>query len=182
MAWDDKFLVRTSKTCFCSCKHHPGYYVPMSYLFYNWKFRSSLRPNNILLCGWTSFLFMILPSRLQCSGRMGVTQAKPSRQLKLSRSLGSRETKAGRVFKTEYLRGKSLHLEEILEVHGMFSLRYSARHWSVCKESTPKRHQRIKLFPDNCLITKLENMYRNIKLLNTQHSKIHNVWHPVRNY
>ena len=131
---------------------------------------------------YSFFFFKILPSRLQCSGRMGVTQAKPSRQLKLSRSLGSRETKAGRVFKTEYLRGKSLHLEEILEVHGMFSLRYSARHWSVCKESTPKRHQRIKLFPDNCLITKLENMYRNIKLLNTQHSKIHNVWHPVRNY
>ena len=59
---------------------------------------------------------------------MGVTEAKPSRYLELNRSLGSRETKAGRVFKTEYLRGKSLHLERILEVHGMFSLRYSAWH------------------------------------------------------
>lgn len=95
------------------------------------------------------FFFKILPSRLQCSGRMGVTEAKPSRYLELSRSLGSRETKAGRVFKTDYLRGKSLHLERILEVHGMFSLRYSAWHWSVCKESTPKRYQRIKLFLDN---------------------------------
>lgn len=59
---------------------------------------------------------------------MGVTQAKPSRHLELSRNLGFRETKAGRVFRTEYLRGKSLHLERILEVHGMFALRYSARH------------------------------------------------------
>ena len=33
VAWDDKFLVRTFKTCFCSCKHHPGYYVPMSSCF-----------------------------------------------------------------------------------------------------------------------------------------------------
>ena len=49
----------------------------MSYLFYNWKFRSSLRPNNILLCGWTSFLFICLSvnGHLGCSYFLAVVNS-----------------------------------------------------------------------------------------------------------
>ena len=60
-----------------NCNHHSGYYIPMSCLFYSWEFHSSLRLNNILLCGWTSFLFICssVNGHLGCSYFLAVVNS-----------------------------------------------------------------------------------------------------------